>query len=81
MRIIRIGAIWCSSCIIMKSKFNSIASNYDIEVIDYDYDFNPDMVEKYQAGDILPVYINESNNTRIIGEVSKEDIIKFIEGD
>lgn len=81
MRIIRIGAIWCSSCIIMKSKFNSIASNYDIEVIDYDYDFNPDMVEKYQVGDILPVYINESNNTRIIGEVSKEDIIKFIEGD
>lgn len=81
MKIIRIGAIWCSSCIIMKSRFNSIASNYDIEVIDYDYDFDTDMVEKYNVGDILPVYIKETNNTRIIGEVSKEDIIKFIEGD
>ena len=79
MKIIKISAIWCSSCIIMKSKFNDIINDKDIEVISLDYD--TDDIEKYNIGDILPVYIKldgEKEINRLIGEHSKEEIERFI---
>lgn len=81
MKIIRISAIWCSSCIIMKSRFNELIKNYDIEVVDLDYDM--DLIDDYNVGNILPVYIKVNNDkevNRLIGEHSKEEIINFIEG-
>ena len=79
MKIVRIGASWCSSCLIMKSRFQDIIKDLDnIELINYDYDFDEDMVEKYQVGDVLPVYIRLDNNKRIIGEKTKEEIVAFL---
>lgn len=81
--IIRISAMWCSSCIIMKSRFNDIIKNYDIEVIDYDYDLDEEKIKEYNIGEILPVYIKIDNNkeiNRLIGEHSKEELKSFIEG-
>lgn len=81
--IIRISAMWCSSCIIMKSRFNDVIKNYNIEVIDYDYDFDSDKINNYNIGEILPVYIkieDDKEVKRLIGEHSKEELIKFIEG-
>lgn len=79
MKIIRISAIWCSSCIIMKSRFNDVVKNYDVELIDYDYDLDSEIIEQYNIGDVLPVYIK--GNDRLIGEHTKEEIKKFIEGE
>lgn len=80
MKIIRISAIWCSSCIIMKSKFNDIVSNLNIKVKDLDYDI--DDISSYNIGDILPVYIkldqNDNEIDRLIGEHSKEEIKEFL---
>ena len=76
MKIIRISAMWCSSCILMKSRFNDVIKNYDVELIDYDYDLDSDVVAKYNVGTILPVYIK--GNERLIGEHSKEEIKEFI---
>ncbi len=81
--IIRISAMWCSSCIIMKSRFNDVIKNYDIEVIDYDYDFDDDKIKKYNVGEILPVYIkieDDKEIKRLVGEHNKEELINFIEG-
>ena len=78
MQIIRISAIWCSSCIIMKSRFNEVIKDYDVEIIDYDYDLDSDMVEKYKVGTILPVYIK--GDQRLVGEHSKEELREFIGG-
>lgn len=83
MKIIRISAIWCSSCIIMKSRFNDVIKNYSIEVIDYDYDLDEEEINKFSVGNILPVYIkinDEKEISRLVGEHSKEEIINFIEG-
>ena len=83
MKIIRISAIWCSSCIIMKSRFNDVIKNYNIEVIDYDYDLDEEEINKFSVGNILPVYIkinDEKEIFRLVGEHSKEEIINFIEG-
>ena len=63
--IIRISAMWCSSCIIMKSRFNDVIKNYDIKVIDYDYDFDSEKIKEYNIGDILPVMIKLENNKEV----------------
>ena len=76
MKVIRISAIWCSSCLIMKSRFNEVASELNIDIIDYDYDIDTDMVDKYNVTDILPVYIK--GDKRLVGENTKEEIRKFL---
>ena len=81
--IIRISAMWCSSCIIMKSRFNDVIKNYNIDVIDYDYDFDSDKIKEYNINDVLPVYIkikDGKETDRLIGEHKREELIKFIEG-
>ena len=42
--LVRISAMWCSSCIIMKSRLNDVLKNYDIELIDYDNDLDTDKI-------------------------------------
>lgn len=79
MKIIRITAIWCSSCIIMKSRFNDIVKDKDIEVLDLDYDM--DDIDKYNIGDTLPVFIKIKDNKeidRLIGEHSKKELEEFV---
>jgi thiol-disulfide isomerase/thioredoxin len=58
MKIIDFGAMWCPGCLIMRPRLNEIKKLYpDIEVIEYDYDENEDLVEKFSIGNILPVFI------------------------
>ncbi|MDO4962536.1 MAG: hypothetical protein Q4E75_00310 [bacterium] len=79
MKIIKIEAIWCSSCIIMKSRFNDIIKDKNIEVISLDYDTSD--ITNYNIGDILPVYIrfdNECETSRLIGEHTKEELERFL---
>lgn len=77
MKVIRISAIWCSSCIIMKQRFNELSKDYNIEIVDLDYDLDYEKFEKYNIGDILPVHI--IGDKRLIGEHSKEEIKEFLE--
>lgn len=79
MKIVKISAIWCSSCIIMKSRFNDVIKDKNIEVISLDYDI--DDIEKYNIDEVLPVYIKYENDkevSRLIGEHSKKEIEEFI---
>ena len=79
MNIIKVSAIWCSSCIIMKSRFNEIIKDKDIEVISLDYD--TDDIEEYNVGDILPVFIKIKDGKevdRLVGEHTKKEIESFI---
>ena len=79
MKIVKISAVWCSSCIIMKSRFNEIIKDKDIEVISLDYDI--DEIDMYNVGEILPVFIKLENNKEVdmlVGEHSKKEIESFI---
>lgn len=81
--IIRISAMWCSSCIIMKSRFNDVIKEYNLEVQDYDYDLDEEKIKEYNIGEILPVYIKIEDNKevkRLVGEHSKEELRQFLEG-
>ena len=76
MEVIRISAVWCSSCLVMKSRFNEVANELNIHIIDYDYDIDVDMVDKYNVSDVLPVIIK--GDKRLVGEHTKEEIRKFL---
>lgn len=80
MKIIRISAIWCPACLVMKKVWKSIdVSNF--EVIDYDYDMDSIEIEKYNIGKILPVYIfmdKDKEVKRLVGELSLDKLKKEI---
>ena len=76
MKVIRISAVWCSSCLVMKSRVNEVAGELNIKITDYDYDIDSDMIDKYDVSDILPVIIK--GDKRLVGEHTKEEIRKFL---
>jgi len=80
MRIVKIGALWCPGCLIVNKSLKEISKEYDIEIVHYDYDMDPE-VENYNVGDVLPVLIfeKETEIKRLVGERSKEEIISVIE--
>ncbi|MBQ8234522.1 MAG: hypothetical protein IJZ36_02940 [Bacilli bacterium] len=82
MKIVKINAMWCSGCLSMKKIWKSIEEEYELEIVNYDYDMDDDVVENYNVGDILPVaifYKDDIEVARLVGEHKKEDIIKIIE--
>lgn len=84
MKIIRISAIWCSSCLVTYKSWNMLKEKYpNYEYIEYDYDMDVDMIEKYQVGNIIPVIIildkNGGEIDRIVGEQNQEQIFKIVE--
>jgi thiol-disulfide isomerase/thioredoxin len=82
MKIIRISAVWCPACLIMRPIMNEIENIFPtIEHVEYDYDLDEEEVKKYNVGEILPVFIvldGDIEKTRIIGEKKKDEIIKII---
>lgn len=84
MKIIKVTAMWCPSCLIMNDLVTNLVSKSNIELVSYDFDLDQDIVEKYNIGTILPVLIkvdDEGNEiSRITGEHTKKEIIDFIEG-
>lgn len=83
MKIININAVWCGSCIVMKNIWKEIEKSYILDITNYDYDFDEDVVKQYNVSRILPASIfldNDGNELyRLIGEKKKEEIIKVIE--
>lgn len=84
MKILKFNAIWCSGCLVMKKVINEIKELYkDIEIIDYDYDIDEDMVNKWNVGTLIPVLIfvdeKDIEITRLKGEKTTKEIVKVIE--
>lgn len=81
MKIIRISAIWCSSCIVTYNKWLSVKEKHpNIEFVELDYDM--DDIKEYNIGDVLPVtiFINgEKEISRIEGEFSEKELERVIE--
>ena len=82
MKVIKINAMWCPGCLISKSIWNDIESEYpNNEYISLDYDLDEKEVEKYNVEDILPVVIfmdKDKEVKRIIGEKNKKEILNEV---
>lgn len=80
MKLIRISAIWCTSCILTYNDWKQIKEEFsDLEYEELDYD--TDDIEKYDPKDILPVIIilkDGKEIERITGEKRKKEIEKII---
>lgn len=82
MKIIKIGALWCSACLITNKALKKyMDENKDIELVTLDYDFDEEEVEKYNPGKVLPVLIFEKDGKEVLrlsGEKSYDEIIKAV---
>ena len=83
MKIVKINALWCSGCLYMKKVWKEVLKEYpNLDIKEYDYDLDEDIVKSYDPKDILPVAIFYKDNLeykRLVGEHKKEEIIKIIE--
>ncbi|MBN2540077.1 MAG: thioredoxin family protein [Bacilli bacterium] len=83
MKIVRVTAMWCMSCLAMKKVWKQVFAEYsDIEIIDYDFDMDTQAIEQYNIGKILPELIVFKDNIevkRIVGEKSKTNLFQILE--
>ena len=79
MKIIKIGAIWCPGCLVMKKVWKNILNDYpDLDICEYDYDMDNSEIVKYNPGKVLPVIIFLKDGVeveRLIGE-QKENVLR-----
>lgn len=78
MKLIKIGTIWCSGCLVMNKVWNKLIKEYNFSYETYDIDMDEDEVEKYNVGEKLPVFIvmeNDKEIKRFIGEYSYSDMV------
>ena len=78
MKLIKIGAIWCSGCLVMNKVWNKLIKEYNFSYETYDIDMDEDEVEQYNVGEELPVFIvmeNDKEIKRFIGEYSYSDMV------
>lgn len=83
MKIVKIGAIWCPGCLVMKKVWNNILKDYDLDIIELDYDMDNEEVNKYNVGNVLPVVIfldkNGNELERLVGEQKENKIVELID--
>lgn len=82
MKIIKIGAIWCPGCLVMKKVWNNILKDKDLDILELDYDMDLEEVSKYNVGNVLPVVIFLDDNNveleRVIGEQKEKTLLEII---
>ncbi|XFA99192.1 thioredoxin family protein [Candidatus Izemoplasma sp. B36] len=82
MKIVRVTALWCMSCLSMKRTWKKVFSDIEnLEINDLDFDEDHDLVKKLNIGKILPeliVYKNDIEIMRIIGEKTKKEMQRII---
>lgn len=83
MKIVKIGAIWCPGCLVMKKIWNNIIKDNDLDILELDYDMDSYEVSKYNVGKILPVVIfldsNGNELERLIGEQKENKLLEIID--
>jgi len=84
MKVIKIGAVWCNGCLVMRPLWQQIEKeNPWLKTEYFDFDIDREKVEKYKidSGN-LPVFIFLNNNDqeilRLSGEIEKTKLIELI---
>ncbi len=83
MRIIKIGAVWCKDCLVMKPLWAEIEKEIpELKTEYFDADENLEILDKYGIEDI-PAFIFLDKNEEVIlklkGMQDKEKLVKLIE--
>ena len=81
MKVVKINALWCSACLVMNKVWKRIEDKYNFEVLQLDYDMDEEEVEKYNVGEVLPVFIffdGDKEVLRVTGEKSEKEFLELI---
>lgn len=79
MKIIKIGAVWCSGCLIMNKVWNELIKKYNFSYQELDLDMDEEEVKKYNPGDKLPIFIiydGDNEIDRFTGEYTFDELEK-----
>lgn len=85
MKVLKIGAVWCPECLVMRPIWKKIeAQNPWLETEYYEYDDNKDVIEKYGLKEsVIPtfIFLDKDGNeiTRFVGEVEEKVLLEAIE--
>ena len=78
IKLIRISAVWCPACLIMRPRMQEIEKKFpNFEHIEYDFDLDEEVIAKYNVGEVLPVFIlvdGDKEVTRLVGEKTVAEI-------
>jgi len=84
MKVIKIGAVWCPGCLIMRPRWTEVEKENPWLKADYlDFDEDRKRVKELEVkGEKLPIFVfldkAGKEFLRLHGEFSKEEIIKTI---
>lgn len=84
MKVIKIGAVWCSGCLVMGPRWKEIEEeNPWLKTSFFDFDKDQDKIIKYKIeGGLLPTFVfldkKGSEFLRLHGEVSKKKLLELI---
>ena len=81
MKVLKIGAVWCNSCLVMKPRWQEIEKKHGwLEAQYFEYDDSQEVIEKYniESGK-LPVFIFLDKNGEELERHSGELTVNEIE--
>ena len=83
MKVIKIGAPWCSGCLVMGPRWEKVEHDNPWLKTEYlNFDEDTEKVKKYKVDEKLPVFIFLSKGDREIdrkvGEITEEEILELI---
>lgn len=82
MEIVIVTAIWCPSCLIMRSRFEKVSHKFpNIDLNFYDIDMD-EKANDYNVGNILPIFIVLQNDVelgRLVGEHKLDTLVQMVE--
>ncbi|MFC1700194.1 thioredoxin family protein [Patescibacteria group bacterium] len=84
MKVLKIGAVWCADCIVMKPRWKKIEDkNSWLETEYYEYDDSEEIIKKYDLeNDEIPVFIfldkKGEEIERLVGEFSEKELLDKI---
>ena len=86
MKVIKIGAVWCSTCLVMKPRWQKIEEKFPWLKTEYfDYDEDEAKIKRYGLeAEEIPVFIfldqKGKELTRLKGERSEKELIDLCRG-
>ncbi len=84
MKVLKIGAVWCNGCLVMRPRWQEIEKeNAWLKTEYFDFDQDKEIVKKYNiTSGVLPVFIFLDKHGREIqrlnGEIAKDELLKVI---
>ncbi|MBD3362317.1 hypothetical protein GF362_01200 [Candidatus Dojkabacteria bacterium] len=84
VKVIKIGAVWCNGCLVMKPRWKEIEDeNSWLDTVYLDFDEDEEKLEEYNINEArLPIFIfldqEGKEITRLHGEIAKEKLVELI---